>query len=48
MTEFNTVRFADAKKLFERLMKSSDTELADAARQRIRMCERRIAEATSK
>ena len=43
----NPKRFAEAKELFEPLVQSSDTALADAARQRIRMCERRIAEANS-
>ena len=45
MKEFNDGRFADARELFERLVQSSDTGLADVARQRVRMCERRIADA---
>jgi pentatricopeptide repeat protein len=43
MTKFNSGRFAEAEKVFEQLMKSSDIGMADAARQRKRMCERRIA-----
>ena len=42
MVKFNSGRFVEAKHLFEQLTNSSDRGLADAARQRKRMCERRI------
>ncbi len=39
---FNAGKFDQAKELFDQLTKIPDASLADAARLRARMCERRI------
>jgi len=39
---FNAGKFDEAKELFDQLAHIPDASLADAARSRVRMCERRI------